>query len=162
MDVTDMDQVIETFGPLVFRIARSRMAASTDAEEVFQEVFITYIKKRPVFADDVKARVWFAKTTVHHCRKLWRTIGRHETDPLDAIPKALSEDDFFAEDPSYIDLRNALSRLPEKYRRPIELFYFADLSAEDTARTLNISSNAVRTRLNRARQMLKEVLEPDT
>ncbi len=161
MDVTDMDQVIETFGPLVFRIARSRMASAADTEDVFQEVFTTYVRKQPVFADEIKARAWFAKTTVHHCQKAWRTVSRHGTDPLDSVPEALLAEDFFMEDPAYVDLRNALARLPEKYRRVIELFYFADLSAEDTARALKITSNAVRTRLTRARQMLKDMLNAD-
>ncbi|MBQ6239324.1 MAG: sigma-70 family RNA polymerase sigma factor [Firmicutes bacterium] len=162
MDVTDMEQVIETFGPLVLRIARSRMSTAVDAEEVFQEVFVTYTKRQPVFEDEMRARAWFAKTTIHHCRKLWRSIGRHGMDSLDVIPEALSEDDFYIEDPSYVDLRNALSSLPDKYRRPVELFYFADLSAEDTAKVLKISPNAVRTRLTRARQMLREMMASDT
>ena len=49
MDERNIDQVIEAYGTLVLRIARSRMATADDAEEVFQEVFITYARKQPVF-----------------------------------------------------------------------------------------------------------------
>ena len=157
--MTDYDQMVERYGSLVLRIARSRMATATDAEDVFQEVFVTYARKQPVFADEPKARAWFAKTTVHHCRKLWRTIGRHMTESLDDTPVTLTEDAANMDNSSYIDLRNAMSQLPEKYRRPLELFYFADLSAEEIARILGISPNAVRIRLSRGRTVLKNMLE---
>ena len=156
--MTDYDQMVERYGSLVLRIARSRMATATDAEDVFQEVFVTYACKQPVFADEPKARAWFAKTTVHHCRKLWRTIGRHMTESLEDVSELAGDSTAIAKDTSYVELRSALSQLPEKYLRPLELFYFADLSAEETARILRISPNAVRIRLTRGRAMLKDIL----
>ena len=157
--MTDFDQAVEKYGSMVFRIARSRMATISDTEDVFQEVFVTYAQKKPVFADDIKGRAWFAKTTVHHCRKLWRIIGRHMAESLDDTPVTLTEDAANMDNSSYIDLRNAMSQLSEKYRRPLELFYFADLSAEEIARILGISPNAVRIRLSRGRTVLKNMLE---
>lgn len=78
---------------------------------------------------------------------------------LDDTPVALAEDAANMDNSSYIDLRNAMSQLSEKYRRPLELFYFADLSAEEIARILGISPNAVRIRLSRGRTVLKNMLE---
>ncbi len=80
-------------------------------------------------------------------------------ESLDDTPVTLTEDAANMDNSSYIDLRNAMSQLSEKYRRPLELFYFADLSAEEIARILGISPNAVRIRLSRGRTVLKNMLE---
>ena len=81
MDERNIDQAIEAFGTLVYRIARSRMATADDAEEVFQEVFITYARKQPVFTDDTRARAWFARTTLYHSRKYFGPCAIHPTHP---------------------------------------------------------------------------------
>ena len=159
MDERNIDQAIEAFGTLVYRIARSRMATADDAEEVFQEVFITYARKQPVFTDDTRARAWFARTTLYHSRKLWRTIGRHMTESLDSVAESEAAPVSSADDPILIDLHNALAQLSEKYRKPLELFYYGGLSTDEIAAILKIRPNTVRARMTRGRQMLKELLE---
>lgn len=159
MDERNIDQVIEAYGTLVLRIARSRMATADDAEEVFQEVFITYARKQPVFTDETRARAWFARTTLYHCRKLWRTIGRHMTEPLDSAAKSEAAPASAADDSTLIDLHNALIQLPDKYQKPLVLFYYGGLSTDEIAGVLKIKPNAVRARMTRGRQMLKEMLE---
>ena len=153
METQLLYEAIETYRPLVFRIARPRMADDWDAEDVFQEVFVTYVQKRPAFANEQVGAAWFAKTTVHHCRKTWRKNKRHSGEPLE------SAENLPAADYCYSDLLEALSKLPEKYRKPLELFYFAGLSTEEAARVMSITPNALRIRMSRARDMLKDLLK---
>ena len=153
MDTEDFNRVIESYGDLVFRIARARMTTQEDAEDIYQEVFITYAQKLPRFPNEDAERAWFARTVSNLCKSKWRSIQRHPAESLDAAANVA------VEDPDYTELRAALNKLPDKYRRPIELFYFADLTVETVAKELGISPNAIRIRLSRARKMLEDWLK---
>ena len=153
MNMAEDRKIVERFGGLVYRIAYARMRSREDAEDIYQEVFMTYAKKRPRFEDEYKAAAWFSKTTVNHCKLLWRSKKRHDTRPLEeAEGLATVQNDT-------LELMLALETLPEKYRKVIELFYFSGLSAAETGQVLGISENAVRLRLSRGRKMLEEKLK---
>ena len=55
----------------------------------------------------------------------------------------------------------AVLELPQKYRAVIHLFYYEEMSLEEIAQALNLKSSNVRTRLTRARKMLREWLKED-
>jgi RNA polymerase sigma-70 factor (ECF subfamily) len=57
-------------------------------------------------------------------------------------------------------VRDAVNRLPEKYRKVIELAYFMGWTAEEIGAVLNIPPNTVNQQLRRARERLREILEP--
>ena len=56
-------------------------------------------------------------------------------------------------------VREAVRKLPDKYRLPILLFYMEELSQAEIAALLNISESAVKTRVHRAKNILREKLE---
>lgn len=56
-------------------------------------------------------------------------------------------------------LLKAVSKLPEKYRRVIVLYYFGDETVEEIARTLSLSITAVKKRLQRGRDLIRQELE---
>lgn len=56
------------------------------------------------------------------------------------------------------EVRTAVSKLPEKYRLVISLYYFSELSYEEVSRRLHLPVNTVRTHLKRAKEQLKNVL----
>ncbi len=57
------------------------------------------------------------------------------------------------------ELRNAITKLPDKYREPLVLFEFSGLSIKEIAGITELSENGVKSRLLRARQQLSELLE---
>lgn len=54
-----------------------------------------------------------------------------------------------------------INRLNEKYKSVFQLFYFEDLKVAQISKILNISESAVKTRLKRAREILKQILLED-
>ena len=52
MNEQDSRQVLELYGDLVYRLAYARTGKREDAEDIFQEVFVTYVRKHPSFADE--------------------------------------------------------------------------------------------------------------
>ena len=158
--MSESREIVETYGTLVYGIARARTQSKEDAEDVFQEVFLTYVKKHPALPTTEAARAWFARTTVHHCKTLWRTKGRHRTTSLDEMEEAGQEPgtDPIPEKDLTEDLRQAIEQLPKKYRQVLMMYYYAGLSTEEMAPLLGISANAVRIRLSRARKHLAKGL----
>ena len=66
------------------------------------------------------------------------------------------------ENPDYSSLYEAIERLPEKYRLVVILFYFEDMDVAATAHAMGIPEGTVKSRLSKARKLLKEVLEHET
>lgn len=64
-----------------------------------------------------------------------------------------------ATSPDYSDLYKSIDRLPEKYRTVVILYYFSESDIQTTANALKIPPGTVKSRLNRARKLLKEMLE---
>ena len=78
-----------------------------------------------------------------------------EKDALLEQTAAPPEDD-------YSDLYEAIDRLPEKLRVTVILFYFRDMDTTSVAQILGIPPGTVKSRLHKARQLLKEVLKSET
>lgn len=147
-----MEEIMALYSRTVYSIALMKTHTREDAEDIFQEVFLSFVRKQPVFRDERQGRVWFSKATVYACKMFWRTKKRHETLPIDAAEGVVFQTDEDRE--VLMELKN----LPAKYREVLELFYFVGLSTEEIAKVVGSTPNAVRIRLSRARTALEQRL----
>lgn len=145
------EQAVEQYGPMVYRLAYAHTHSRADADDVFQEVFLRYVKKHPVFAGAEHEKAWLIRVTLHRCRD-WMTAGyRKHTQPL--------EEQAVWDAPEDSQLSGALERLPPAYRTVLHLFYYEDLPTVAIARLLHRNESTVRVQLSRARGLLRELLE---
>lgn len=154
-------KIIQRNSDMVYRLAFSMVKMQQDAEDIHQEVFMRYIHKRPQFESVEHEKAWFIRVTVNLCKNLWRTAWRQKMVSMDT-PEA--ERTFQAQDVLTEEEENiveTVKRLPIKYRAVIHLFYYEELSIEEIAGALRLQPSNVRTRLTRARRMLKEWLKED-
>ena len=156
-DVTpkEIEETVNTYGPLVYRVAYAHSNIKADADDVFQEVFLLYAKKRPAFQSEAHRRNWLINVTLKYCKKTARASLRQRTVPLD---EALCG----AADPPGEDALTvyaAVKSLPVKYRVPVYLFYYEGLSVQQIAETLGEKPSTVKSRLFRAREKLREQLK---
>lgn len=143
----DCRKIIEKYADTVYKLAFSKTGSKYDSDEIFQEVFLRYIKKKPIFNDDEHGKAWFIRVTIN-CTLSF--IKKFKNSKIEEI----SENEFF-EEKEYIDLYNELQKLPDNYREIIHLFYYEDMSVEMISKVLKRKPSTVRTQLTRARQMLK-------
>lgn len=134
-----------------------------DIPDVTQEVFIKLYRFLPQF-NQQRFTTWLYKITLNAARDYYRKAGR-ETDKEERVKKELSTVAhqsaekhvlLFEEDQ---ELHNAILRLDEKYRIPLILFYFQDLSYQQISEVLNVTMAAVKTRIFRAKDALKKEIE---
>jgi len=145
--------VIKLYSNMVYRLAFSQTRNKSNADDIYQEVFFRYIKKRPQFQTERHEKAWFIRVTINCCKKMWLSSWIKKIVPLDeTIVFEFKEE---------INLHYELQKLPMKYRAVIHLFYYEDMSVEEISEMLNRKPSTVRTQLTRARYILKEILKED-
>ena len=144
-----VDEVIENYSNMVYRLALATMKNKNDAEDIFQDVFLRYISKPREFESEEHRKAWLIRVTINRCRSIW-SLWFRKTKPLDET--------MVFEQKEENDLSEYLALLPQKYRSVIHLFYYEDLSVKQISEILNAKESTIRTWLTRARYILGEKL----
>lgn len=154
-DAINVDDVLARNADTVYRIAYARTHKKQDAEDIFQEVFLRYIRSNPAFETEEHERAWMIHVTLNCIRSYYTTAEQRHAVSVDTFPTQGtdrgSDDDF----------ELLLLSLPEEYRLETHLFYGEQMSIRQIANETGRTENAVRVRLNRARNMLKANLKGD-
>lgn len=80
--MTELD-IIERYKDTVFKIAYAYCKNKSDSEDVFQEVFLRYFRKGPVFKDTDHEKAWFVRVTINCCKKLLLSSWFRKVLPLE-------------------------------------------------------------------------------
>jgi len=143
---------------MVYAICLTHTGCRPDADDVFQEVFLTYHRKQPVCHDEEHRKAWLIATTLTVARRVATSSWRTRVVPLPPGMPDESPEIFAFPIEEYDELFRAVTALPETYRTVIHLFYFEDLPAAQIAALLDVEPSTVKMRLTRGRTMLKEAL----
>lgn len=147
------EKVIRYYSDMVYRLAFVRTGTKHDADDVFQEVFLRYVKKNPVFVEEEHRKAWLIRVTINCSNNFWSSLWNKKTQELN--------NEILFETKENINLYSELQQLPLKYREVIHLFYYEDMSLEEISIALNRKNSTVRTQLTRARAMLKNFMKED-
>ena len=150
-----IEEIIDRYQNTVYGLALARTGNRADADDVFQEVFLAYCQCGKTFQDEEHRKAWLLRTTINQARRVTSSSWRQRTVPLLEREDALVQ---FRE-PEENRVWEALQDLTEDYRLPIYLFYFQELSTQEIAQALAIRPGAVRMRLTRGREQLREKLK---
>lgn len=157
-----IEEVIEKYKNMVYGIALTRVKNQSDAEDVFQEVFLVYFRKQPEFNEEEHRKAWLINTAINCSRKIIRENKKQKAS-FDAIAESQSSENIFNfKTEQETVFYNALCSLPEKYRTVLYLYYFEELSVEAVSKILGIKQGTVRMQMLRGREMLKEKLKGES
>ena len=137
----------------ILRFAFTYLKNHYDAEDVAQDVFVSYMRSRPVFRSKKAEKAWFMQVTANKCRNILASSWRKRTVELSEELSYLPSDEF--------EILECVLSLDEKYRIPLHLFYYEDYTLEEIAEITKMNPSTVGTRLARGRKLLKKVLEED-
>lgn len=151
MDDDIFRAAVERHSDRVYRLAYSY--CREDAEDIMQEVFLRFWRSDPQCPDEARERAWLLKVTANLCRSLLRAPWRRRLIPLEA--------DYPAPEHEPLGMVELVGRLPPKYRAVIHLYYYEEYSVKECAELLGLTETAVQTRLYRARERLKKLLETE-
>ena len=146
-------ELARAYAPAIYRLAYARTGSRADAEDIMQEVFVRLLRAGPDFADRAHARAWLLRVAANCANDWFRAPWRRREGPLtDALPAPEHEDGGVVE---------AVLALPAKYRTAVHLYYYEELSVAEIAKITGKSESAVKSRLFRARAMLRAALKED-
>lgn len=151
----DLEALMNQYSDMVYRVAYTQTNCVSDAEDIYQEVFLQYVKTNPAFASEEHRKAWLLRVTINYCKKLWRSAWRRKTvldDTASESATTMKEHSFLLE---------ALKQIPLKDRTMLHLFYYEDLPIKEIAQLLGRKESTIRTQLTRAREKLKVVLKED-
>lgn len=146
----EANRAINLYADTVRRICFMHLKNDSDAEDVFQEVFLKYLLYEKPFESDAHEKAWLIRVTVNNCKDILKSFFRRKVysiEDVDVEPYCMQEQDK--------ELLDAVLRLTPKYRDVIYLFYYEGYTAVEIARILNKSENTIYTWLGRARKELK-------
>ena len=168
------------FGILASRHARTAywmieaiLHNQADTEEVLQETFLKALQHIGSFRGESRFATWLIRIAINEARMrqrkyrpgLYESLDEQPDDHNDFLPRELSDwrpnpEQLFAKEEVAELLRKAIQALPEIYREVFLLRDVEHLSTDEAANALSITVPAAKTRLLRARLMVREFLAP--
>jgi RNA polymerase sigma-70 factor (ECF subfamily) len=155
-------------------VARRLLRNEDDARDAVQDAFLSAFKALDGFAGESRLSTWLHRITVNAALMKLRTRRRRPEERIDELLPGFLEDGRFAkvtrswDDPadellekkeSRVLVTAAIDRLPEKYRTVLILRDIEGFDTEQTAEALGLTVPGVKTRLHRARQGLRGLLD---
>jgi RNA polymerase sigma-70 factor, ECF subfamily len=154
-----LELAVREHARLVYRIAYSVLRNHHDAEDATQETFLRVLRYQRKLAGIREPRTWLARIA-------WRTAVERRREVADVMldetaeiaSGAVSAEELLMGSETSALLESLIAALPSKLRDPLTLSTLEEMSLADIAAVLEIGESAVRSRIFRARQVLKQKL----
>ncbi|MFN7253401.1 MAG: sigma-70 family RNA polymerase sigma factor [Anaerobacillus sp.] len=159
-----LEEVMDEYAERLTKLAYNYLKDWSMAQDVVQEVFVTCYEQFEIIDTIRSLKAWLFRITINKCKDVLRSslfkkvvvnsnlFSLFTTRDLSPEMNLIKRD----EDET---LSMCVLSLPIKYREIIILFYYEELSIEEISEMLKLNSNTVKTRLNRGRMKLKNVIE---
>ena len=159
----EIETLIREYGNDVLRTAYMYVKDIHTAEDIFQEVFIKVNQKLSTFEGNSSIKTWIIRITINACKDYLISAYKRRVVPMmeyqeDAIVSESDYEEVEKQDTNHLIKETVLS-LPAKYRDVVLCVYFQEMTIAEAAQTLNIAEGTAKSRLSRARQKLKDMLE---
>ena len=154
------DLIVKNFSGKVMRLAYSILGNRALAEDLTQDVFVRIWRALPAYRGESSVSTWIYSITRNTCLTALKRARANIAISLDEpLIRAEAESEaFLPRGSSVIDLPGLLSKVPEKHRQVVMLFYMEEKSYEEVARQLDLPIGTVKTYLYRARKTLMSLL----
>ncbi len=147
MNSADFSRQVLDMESMLYRVAYGLLLNQTDCGDAVQEALLRAWEKRHTLRDEALFRTWLTRILINECYSMLR--GRKRSVLLDAAPEPTAPADADS------GLHDAIARLERKLRLPVVLHYMEGYSVAEVASMLRLPTGTVKTRLSKARTLLK-------
>ena len=174
-DPQAFETLVDTHGGRLLAVSRRFLRTEEDARDAVQDSFLQAWRAMGDFAGDAKLSTWLHRIAINASLMKLRTRRRRPEESIETLLPKFLEDGHQREPAAQWQersdvalerretrtmIRECIERLPETYRTVLLLRDIEELDTDEAAQLLGISPNAVKTRLHRARQALRALLDP--
>ncbi len=159
-----INQFIRQYGKRLYGLCLHLCINSFEADDLYQETWLKVVKNIEKYDPTKEFEPWLTQICVNTYRNSLRRIMRSpildfsSNENKDAVFQSVAA----PEKEDYSELYDAVNRLPNKLRLAVILFYFREQDIASVADILHIPVGTVKSRLNKARKILREVLSSET
>lgn len=148
----------QTYRDALYRFVILRVGDETVAEDIVQEVLCKAYARRGTLREPSKLRAWLYQITRNEVIDYYRSLKPSEAVPDELIQEAAPEENDRIQGELARCLVPLLDGLPEGYGQALRLADFEGMKQQEVASRLGLSLSGGKSRVQRARKMLKEVL----
>lgn len=162
---TDISENIEKCRERLSRLCINLCRNYHDAADLFQDTCLRAVKYYKSYDESQNFDSWIFRICVNTYKSELRKIFRAKKlvfaseEEHDEFFRLIPDDDDTASHEEYRELIKTVRNLPEKYRTVVALRYFSDCSEKETAAMLGIPAGTVKSRLNKAKDMIRREME---
>jgi len=169
-------QLVRRYGGRLLAVTRRMLREEEDARDAVQEAFLSAFKAIDRFEGQARLSTWLHRIAVNAALMKLRSRRRRPETPIEELLPGFIEDGHMADPPQPWRegadtllarretrewVRSRIDELPESHRTVLLLRDIEELDTTEVAKLLDLSPGAVKTRLHRARQALRELLDRD-
>lgn len=147
----ELEKLFYRYHNMLFRICLVTLCNEADAQDAVQDTFCRYLEQKKKFADEEHEKAWLIRVAVNICRDIQRKKARHPQVTVESL-----SDYYETKEEGYV--LEELMNLSEKLKTVIYLYYIEGYPIKEIGAMLNLSENAVKKRLQRGRESLKQRL----
>ena len=154
VDDVFIQNVIDQYSDMIFRVSFQYVRNMQDAEDVVQEVFLSLLEYlcRAQFQSDEHLKAWLIRVAINRSKNVAKLNARRRKKELTVL--TLTEQ----AQPQFDDLEAVLDKLSAIDREIVYLHYYEGYSAKKIAGLMNKTEKAIFKRLSRSRNKLKKFL----
>lgn len=159
-----LESIVHLYGDEVYRICYTYVKRKDIAEDLTQDIFLKCYKYFHTFKGNSSVKTWIYRIAINHCKD-YRKSAYHQYILLSekisqyAKGKGKSPEAQVIEKDETERFTKIVMTLPVKYREVIFLYYFQDLKVKEISSLLNKNENTIKSRLKRAKELLKQHLK---
>lgn len=150
------ESIFQTYGDRLFSVAYTICQNREDAEDAMQDTLIRYNSVKKEFESEEHIKAWLLRVAINRAKDIRASFWRKKRADWEETAAALT-----FEDPADSRLFEAVMSLDEKYRIVVQLFYYEDYEVSEIADILKCPSGTIKSRLSRARTLLKQTLKEE-
>lgn len=159
-----IDEIMNKYGQEVLQLVYSYVNNKEVAEDLTQDIFVKCYKSLHTYKGNSNLKTWLWRIAINHCKdylKSWynKKVIVTEDDFTYMESQKESVEQIVIQNAEDSRLASAVMSLPIKYREVIYLFYYEELSIKEVATVIEVKENMIKTRLKKAKELLKKGLE---
>lgn len=149
-----VERLVEQYSGLIYRHCLVMLGSVEDARDAVQETFLRYMRTAPRLKDTEHEKAWLLTVAMNYCRNLLRQRKAHPLTALEELPLSATA-------PEDTPLLDRLTALPDKIKVVLLLHYVEGYKVREIAARLHLTQSAVKMRLQKGRQLLRDSIKEE-
>ena len=144
-------EIVEKYADMIYRIAYQKVLNRYDAEDIVQDVFVKLLSNKSYFRDEEHMKAWLIRVTINLCINYNKSLARQKTVSVEQLDIPFTQQETGVLEELYL--------LPEDERNILYLYYYEGYKIREIAKILRQKQNTINSKLTRARNKLKKIME---